>query len=83
MFQYFYKHNSPKSVLPHFTVFQNKWKNLDISFLGSICIPSICTLEDAEEILEMSFKGHDVNIGSNISCKEGFQKDSLKWKVIL
>lgn len=69
MFQYFNDRHPPIPVRPSENKFQTNWKNLDISFLGALCLPSNCTTEDVKKILEIELSGSDLSVGQTIVCK--------------
>ena len=69
MVQYFNDLNPPVPVDPKETIYQNIWKDLDISFLGAICLPSSCTIEDVQIILDPLLDEKDLRLGQNVHCK--------------
>ena len=69
MVQYFSNSSSIISVPPKKSIYQNIWTDLNISFLGAICIPSSCTIEDVRNILKLSFGEGNLTFGDKIHCK--------------
>ena len=67
--QYFQESNPPISVLPSKSYYQKLWTDLDVSFLGAICLPSSCDLKDVRGIVEKFYEGQNLTFSEKIFCK--------------
>ena len=70
MVQYFQESNPPISVLPSTSYYQKLWTDLDVSFLGAVCLPSSCDSKNVRDILEFFYKGQNLTFNDKIFCKE-------------
>ena len=63
-------------VPPKISAYQNIWSDLDASFLGAVCVPSLCSVEDVKKVLEATFVDNNLTFGDKIYCKKEFNKKS-------
>ncbi|KAL7015280.1 hypothetical protein ACKWTF_016377 [Chironomus riparius] len=67
--QYFQDSNPPISVLPSSSYYQKLWTDLDVSFLGAVCLPFSCGLQDVREIFENFNEDRNLTLSDKIFCK--------------
>jgi len=81
MTQYFNIQNPPISVPSPKSLYQSKWTDLDVSFLGAICLPTSCTADDVKEIFNVILNRQNLTVGQEILCKTGLgENSSLNWR---
>ena len=84
MTQYFNHKNPPISVPSPKSLYQSQWTDLDVSFLGAICLPTSCTADDVKEIFYNIVNGHGLTVGQGIHCKTGLNgESSWNWRRFL
>jgi hypothetical protein len=62
LIQYHYKPSSPHQIFPvppNSSFFNEQWRGLSNRFGGAICLPSSCSGDDAEELVDAMFDGSD------------------------
>jgi len=57
-------------VPPKITPYQNIWTDLDVSFLGAICLPSSCSNESLQMMLNSIFRDHNLTFGDAMYCRK-------------
>ena len=67
----YYSNNLKFRVFPRKSLYQNIWTDLNESFLGAICLPSSCTVDNIKEILKFT----NLTFGL-IHCKVNINKES-------
>ena len=81
MAQYFNTQKPPIPVPPTKSLYQSKWIDLDLSFLGAICLPSSCSSNDVKEIFDVILNEQNLTAGHEIICKTGMsEKSSCNWR---
>lgn len=59
-------------------------KELDISFMGALCLPSSCSTNDVIEIMKMTLSGYDLRLGKDIHCRLDINADiGWNWSRIM
>jgi len=84
LIQYFNDQNPPIPIPPKESFFNPEWTDLDVSFLGAVCLPSSCTSEDVKKITKIALDKKNLRMGQKIYCREKInQKMGLNWSQIL
>lgn len=76
LIQYFNDQNPPIHIPPKQSFFQSEWTNLDVSFLGAVCLPSSCSSTDVKEAVKVVLDEKNLRIGERVYCRDNFNEEN-------